>query len=141
MLQIQTTLNIFTSCNHFQGTDGFSSFLPAPPKTQQQLNKLSQGAGIGHNNQQLNGAASSTNIVTGNQFSSANNVNQFTAQQNRPPRQDQNLVSLRNSGSNSAGQCGKRNAHGINGRVLQDSQFQEGDTEFGKKQGDACIPI
>ena len=115
--------------------------MPAPPQTQQQLNKLSQGAGLGHNNQQLNGAASSTNIVTGNQFSSANNVNQFTAQQNRPPRQDQNLDSLRNSGSNSAGQCGKRNAHGINGRVLQDSQFQEGDTEFGKKQGDACIPI
>merc|ERR1711997_1154719 len=86
--------------------------------------------GLGHNNQQLNGAASSTSIVTGNQFSSANNVNQFTAQQNRPPRQDQNLDSLRNSGSNSAGQCGKRNAHGINGRVLQDSQFQEGDTDF-----------
>ena len=93
------------------------------------------------NRQNFNGAASSqnlvtdlasTNIVTGSQFNSNNNVNQFTAQQNRPPRQDQNLDSIRGTSLNAAGQCGKRNAHGITGRVLQDDQFQEGDTDFGK---------
>ena len=68
--------------------------------------------------------------MNGNQFTSSVHVNQFTAQQNRPPRQNTN--NLRNTGLSSAGQCGKRNAHGVNGRVLQDSSFQDGDTDFGK---------
>ena len=122
---------MFTSIHiesiYFQGDDGFSSFLPAPIQHQ-------PASTHGHS-QNFNGAASltSTDIITGSHFTSGQNVNQFTAQQNRPPRQQQNsLDSLRNTGLSSAGQCGKRNAHGINGRVLQESQFQEGDTEFGK---------
>ena len=83
-----------------------------------------------HQHQQSSVGSSSNNIITGNQFTSDVQVNQFNAQQNRPPRQNQN--NLRNTGLSSAGQCGKRNAHGINGRVLQESQFQDGDTDFGK---------
>ena len=31
------------------------------------------------------------------------------------------------------GQCGKRNAHGVNGRINNPAQtYNEGDTEFGK---------
>ena len=32
------------------------------------------------------------------------------------------------------GQCGKRNAHGINGRIAAANPFTDGDTDFGKQQ-------
>ena len=114
-----------------QGDNGFSAFLPAPP--QHQLASSSSISSHHGNRQNFNSAdIASSNIITGSQFTANNNVNQFNAQQNRPPRQEQALDSIRNSGLGSAGQCGKRNAHGINGRVLQDSSFKEGDTDFGK---------
>ena len=30
------------------------------------------------------------------------------------------------------GQCGKRNAHGINGRIASANPFTDGDTDFGE---------
>ena len=93
--------------------------MPAPNTHQQHQSHHSSSANLASNNN-----------VNGNQFTSNVHVNQFTAQQNRPPRQNTN--NLRNTGLSSAGQCGKRNTHGVNGRVLQDSSFQDGDTDFGK---------
>jgi len=110
--------------------------LPAPPQHQVASHSGTvESIHLNGNRQNFNSAASSQHLVTdktGQQHlvTSNNNVNQFTSQQNRPPRQDQNLDSVRDTGLSSAGQCGKRNAHGITGRVLQDDQFQEGDTDF-----------
>ena len=53
----------------------------------------------------------------------------------QPEQFSQALNSLTSGGGSFSqyGQCGKRNAHGVNGRINNPAQrYEEGDTEFGE---------
>ena len=70
---------------------------------------------------------SNTHHTHHNPSAQANHVGNLLSSSNRPSREQQ---SVQQQFSN-FGQCGKKNAKGLTGRVAN-NQFREGDTDFGK---------
>ena len=70
--------------------------------------------------------AAPSNNQFGNPSSQVNHVGNLLSGGVRPSR-EQNTQQFSNFG-----QCGKRNAQGLTGRIAAANDFREGDTDFGK---------
>ena len=90
------------------------------------------GAGSGYVCCSVPGTGSSLDIGFGESITNLNSIRDIR-QQPEHFSQGLNSLSTSNSQFSQYGQCGKRNAHGVNGRINNPSQqFDEGDTEFGE---------
>ena len=99
----------YVCCRVAASNNGFTQFVTSPSNTHHSLHK--------------------------NPSNQVNHVGNLLSGSNRPSREQQ---SVQQQFSN-FGQCGKKNAKGLTGRVAN-NQFREGDTDFGKFQIECPYP-
>ncbi len=74
-------------------------------------------------------SSSNQHFLNGNPSIHANHVGNLLSGDSRPSREE--TLQQQQQQFSSFGQCGKRNANGLTGRIAS-SDFREGDTDFGK---------